>query len=222
MKKTVFLAGRPSQLLEKLAYLYGEQGWNVAVTSEDGTETERDDEPDDILRLSLNRRSPLSNRSCIIDTLSAFTAIDEAIIVHTSEGENRPIHEIPAAGVEAPIDNSIKGVFFLLKELLGHFLKRQQGRLTMAIHTYGPEVLTPIDAAAHGSFRAVTNALFTYYKNEPIYISGFESQSSGIDEYAAYIKETVEEKGPKASGKWYRHSERGGFLSNISLPGFKK
>ncbi len=219
MKRTVFITGKPSNLLEQLANVYLNSNYNVAVTS--GT-TDENSEALDLLRLSINRRSPLSNRSCIINTLSTFEKIDEAIVVYSSEGENRPLHELPAVEIEEPIDNTIKAVFFMLKEIIAYFWKQKRGILSLVMYTYGPEVLTPLDAAAYGSFRSLSDSIFTYYRNEPLVINGFESQSSQTDEYAHFIKQTIDEKGNKTYGKWYKHSGRGGFLSNIQLPGFKK
>ena len=219
MKKTVLITGKPSKLLEHLTRLYLGAGWNAAVTS--GTADEEAETPD-LLRVSLNRRSPLSTRSCIIDTLSQFEKIDEAVAVFTSEGENRPLHELPAAEIEELVDSSIKAAFFMLKELLGYFWKQKRGVLSLVLYTYGPEVLTPLDAAAYGSFRALADSLFTYYRNEPVTMNGFESQSGRTDEFAEFIKQTIDEKAGKTHGKWYKHSDRGGFLSNISLSGKKK
>lgn len=219
MKKTVLITGKPSKLLEQLTRIYLDGNYNVAVTSGTG---EGSDETLDLLRLTVNRRSPLSNRSCIIDTLSTFEKIDEAITVYTSEGENRPIHDLPTVDIEEPIDSSIKAVFFILKEILAYFWKQKRGILSLVTYTYGPEVLTPLDAAAYGSFHSLTDSLFTYYRNEPIAINGFESQSSRSDEFAAFIKQTVDEKASKSHGKRYKFSDRGGFLSNIQFPGLKK
>ena len=210
MKKTVLITGKASKLQEHLARLYLDAGHNVAVTS--GTSAE-ESESSGLLRLSLNRRSALSNRTCIIDTLSQFEKIDEALVIFTSEGENRPLHELAAAEIEEPVDSSIKAAFFMLKEIIGYFWKQKRGLLSLVLYTYGPEVLTPLDAAAYGSFRALADSLFTYYRNEPVTINGFESESGRTDEFAAFIKQTIDEKAVKTHGRWYQHSERSGFLS---------
>jgi NAD(P)-dependent dehydrogenase (short-subunit alcohol dehydrogenase family) len=225
VKKTILILGKPSPLLEELTNIYLTRGCTVAVTAADSHSEAcipAEDENPNLLRLGLNRRSPLSNRACLINTLTAFESIDEAILVHTATGDSRPVHELPAADVEALVDNSIKGVFYSLKEIISYFWKQKRGIISMVTHSYGSDLLTPIDAAAEGSFRAITESLFTYYKNEPVIIHGFESQSPLIAEYAAFISKAVDEKSGKIRGRWFRFAERGKFLSNISIPGIKK
>jgi hypothetical protein len=83
-------------------------------------------------------------------------------------------------------------------------------------------VLTPLDAAAAGSFRSLSESVFTYYENEPITVNGFESQSSKYAEFARYVISTNRDRGSRTHGKWYRHSERGGILSGLPFPGSKR
>lgn len=170
----------------------------------------------------LNRRSPLSARTFILRTITRFGGIDEAIVLNTAEGENRPLHELPAAAIEGPVDNAVKGPFFILRELLNYFWEQRKGLLSLASWSYGPEVLTPMDAAAAGSFKALGDSLFTYYANEPITVNGFESQSSRYTEFARFLMQTNRERGPKSHGRWFRHSDRGGLLSGLPFSGPKK
>lgn len=218
MKKSVLIAGKSSNLLEELANSYLTAGCNVAISSEE--EEEREPEASEaLLRFRLNRRSPLSNRSFILKTASHFGGIDEAVVVFSSEGENRPLHELPAASIESPIDNSVKGVFFILKELFSYFYKNGSGTLALVSYTYGLDALTPVDAAVHGSFGGVAESLFTYYKNEPININGFESSSGEMRDFADFIRTTMQEKGAKSHGRWFRFADRGGLFGALPKPG---
>lgn len=170
-----------------------------------------------VLAFELNRRSPLSARSFVLRTVTRFGGIDEAVVLNTAEGENRPLHELPAAAIEEPVDNAVKGSFFILRELLSHFWERKAGLLSLVSTSYGSEILTPLDAAAAGSFRALGGSIFTYYENEPITVNGFESQSSKYDDFARFVISTNRDRGSKSHGKWFRHSERGGILAGISF-----
>ncbi len=221
MKKTVLIAGKPSPVLHNLTGRYLKENFQVSASS-DAEAFNPEDQNNSFLGFNLNRRSPLSNRSFVLKTLTQFEKIDEAVVIHSAEGENRPLHELPAASVEGPVDNSIKGVFFFLKEVIGYFAKEGKGTLALVSYTYGLDALTPIDAAAHGSFRGIADSLFTYYRNEPINIIGFESQTSDAEEFASFIYTTLREKGEKGHGRWFKYSDRGGFLSGLSLPGPKK
>lgn len=221
MKKSVLIAGKSSNLLEELANSYLNAGYNVAISSEE-EEKRTPEESETLLRFQVNRRSPLSNRSFIMKAVSQFGKIDEAVVVFTTEGENRPLHELPAASIEVPVDNSIKGVFFILKELFSYFYKMEGGAIALASYTYGLEALTPVDAAVHGSFKGIADSLFTYYKNEMININGFESSSGEMKEFADFIRATMREKGSRTHGRWFRFADRGGLFSNLPKPGKKR
>ena len=245
MKKTVLLAGKSSELLEELAREYLKSGYYVAASldsdraslakytepgqPDEGSESASDEPVSEeqssinpVLVFELNRRSPLSARTFVLRTVTRFGGIDEAVLLNTAEGENRPLHELPAAAIEEPVDNAVKGSFFILRELLNHFWERKAGLLSLVSYSYGSEVLTPVDAAAAGSFRSLSESIFTYYENEPITVNGFESQSSKYTDFARFVISTNRDRGPKSHGKWFRHSERGGILSGRPFSGGKR
>lgn len=219
MKKTVFISGKPSKLLENLARGYLRTGYNVAVTS---PSTDEDSESEGLLRLNVNRRSQLSHRTALIDTLSRFEKIDEVIGIFAADVDKGFLHDFPTKDMEELIDESIKSVFFLLKETLTYFQKQQNGVLSLVLYSDDPSELPPLQAAAYGSFKSLASSLFSQYQHQPVSINGFVSHSSRPDEFAEFIRQTVEEKSDKSHGKWFKHSGRGGFLSNLSIPGKKK
>lgn len=240
MKKTVLLAGKSSELLEELAREYLKAGYYVAASlgadraslekyTEPGQPGESSETPsgeqsavNPVIAFELNRRSPLSARTFVLRTVTRFGGIDEAVVLNTAEGENRPLHELPAAAIEEPVDKAVKGSFFILRELLNHFWERKAGLLSLVSCSYGSEVLTPLDAAAAGSFRGLSESVFTYYENEPITVNGFESQSSRYADFARFVISVNRDRGSKSHGKWFRYSERGGLLSGLPFPGGKR
>jgi hypothetical protein len=55
-----------------------------------------------------------------------------------------------------------------------------------------------------------------------VVINGFESTSSDLEDYAGFIIKTLDERGERAGGKWFKHSEKTGLFQNISIPGLSK
>lgn len=229
MDRTVLIAGRDNALVFELTKRHLKNNCNVICTlaktqlPDDFGSVEADFSRS-LLNLEINWKSPLSVRSILLKGLTKFGSFRESIIIHSPMSEIRPLHDIPMAGIEELIDIGMKGTVFLFKELLSHFWKRKEGFMFPVLYSSGSEVLPPLDAALSGAFAAAVESMFTFYKNEPLILNGFESNTANASEFAEFIVKTIQDKAKTTYGKWFRFSDKPSLFSSLSrnLPGFKR
>lgn len=210
MGRTILLNGKHTALGSQLTRLFLEDGDRVTGLVEGplaaplpGEEAE-----ENLTIIPWNRTSPISVHNVLVEAVNRTENIDEAIFLFQPDIENKPLHELSLASIDAYIDTYIKGSLYLLKEILGYFQKKQTGALYIVLDNSGMEVLPPIDALGIGGFEAFTNTLFILYQNEEIAIHGFTSSTAEKPEYAAFIHRTITEKARGTHGKWFRFNER--------------
>jgi NAD(P)-dependent dehydrogenase (short-subunit alcohol dehydrogenase family) len=155
-----------------------------------------------------NRRSPMSARTLLLDATNAFDAIDEAIVLEPPCAVATALHEMPSTDIERAFDDA-KGPVFLVREVLASFMKKGSGVLCMV--SLGP-ASGPIENAVRECFRGVCSALFTAPGMRGIMVNGFQAGAVGVEDYAAFIDRTLEEKARKISGRWFTWPARGGLF----------
>lgn len=200
---------------------YLADNWQVVATVRQEEESGEEAEIDTNLLVSTwNRRSPLAAKNVLLNGLNRFEGIDEAIIIFPPDGENRPLHETPAAAIEAAIDGQVKSQLFMIKEVLNYFQRENRGRLYLLRQNQGSDTPPPLDAVSTGSFHALSRSLFSFYQNEEVSINAFETDSADCKAFISFIKKTLEEKGRECHGKVFRYSEKG-VLGNLGK-GFRR
>ena len=104
-------------------------------------------------------------------------------------------------------------MLFLARESLAYFQGRGTGTLSFVLYDGGREVLTPVDAAVVGAFRAAVTAIFTFYEKEPVLVRAFESSVEKAAEFANHILTAYQDKPRKSAGKWNRYTGKTGLFS---------
>lgn len=205
MDGSLLLAGTSSPILESLARTAPSERLMVA--------TERESEAEDQTIVQWNRRSPISARTLVLHGLTTLRSIDGAVLVYSVDRTKVPFHEQSAANFESRIDCELKGYLFLVRELLIHFVRGQNGSVDFVLHDPSEHLVDPVAAASAGAFRSMVQSLFVLYQNEPVLLRGFSSESERTEDFASFIWATIEEKGDRASGRWNRFSGRAGLFS---------
>jgi NAD(P)-dependent dehydrogenase (short-subunit alcohol dehydrogenase family) len=218
MSSTLLVAGGDSALGNSIIEKALAAGYRVAATSRavPRKKTAKPPRPESDNRLIVpwSAQSPVSARNVILNTLSAFDAIDDAVVVHSLTRDKRPIHELPSAYLQESIDTYLKGYVFMIKELASHFSKKKSGTLSLVVNVEGSEVLTMLDALVTAAFSALAKSMVTSYQNDTIRVNGFESASPDTADFAQFIWGTI--SGQRTSGRWHHHGEKGGlFRPNI-------
>jgi NAD(P)-dependent dehydrogenase (short-subunit alcohol dehydrogenase family) len=215
MPRTILVSEADTPLGARLADLFLARGARVVATAARGPGGEQGpvrSGPDSRkLTVPWNRRSPMSARALLLDAANAFDSVDEAVIIEPPCVVSAGLHEIPSTDIERAFDDA-KGPLFLAREILASFLVQGSGVLCMV--SLGP-ASGPMENGVRESFRGVCSALFTAPGLKGITVNGFQAASVDVEEYAAFIDRTLEEKARKISGRWFVWQARGGLFQGV-------
>jgi NAD(P)-dependent dehydrogenase (short-subunit alcohol dehydrogenase family) len=219
MGRVVFVSDVQTLLGEELVRRYLAEGASVAATrsNQEARESPLVSENDGFLLTDWNRRSVISSRNVLLTVLNRYGRIDEAVIMQAPAVERSLLHETAYELIERAVDAWIKGTLFMIKGVLEAF-GRGGGGLLALVHHVPQEAGTdfpPLEAALRGAFKSAAQSLFATNSQAGVRINGFESFSSQAREFAEFIVQTMQERGGRTSGKWFRYQPRGGFLAPL-------
>lgn len=168
------------------------------------------DQSESLMLVPWNPISPVSARNVVLRAVGSYTAIDQAIVVHSLTNERKPLHELALNQLQEIVDVQLKSHLFLIKEILGHFLKRKSGVLSLVVEGAVRSELPTMDALVTEGFVALVNSLMASYQNDPITVTGFDSQPSEPKDYASFILSALAQGPPP--GKWLHFGDKGGLF----------
>jgi len=217
MKRVALITEASTSLGDQLVRRYLSEGYSVAATcsGQARIDTPVVSEEEDLLVIDWNRNSPISAKNVLLTALNRFDTIDETLLLLTPELDQKLLQETAAETIDRAVDAWIKGPLFLIKAVLVLYGRKQEGFLALINHV--PQVAAavppPLESALRGSFRATAEAIFAGIGQQNIFVNGFESHSTKIEELADFIFDTISSKGIRTTGKWYRFPSRPGILS---------
>jgi hypothetical protein len=217
MGKTILVSGIHTQSGSPLAERLLEKGnavFGIGSVSSDPLKKEKDHPSYRYCRW--NENSPLSSRNILLTGVNAFSEITDAFIVYEPQVDSRPFHELPTAAVSLAVDTTVKGHFYLIRDLLRYFMQKKTGNLVIAIYAGGRELLPPIDSAMIGALRDFGKALVSFYQNEPVSVQGLESSSANREDFLTAVLKAWEDRRKDQRSRWVVHTEKSGFLQNLS------
>lgn len=220
MGKAVLVTEGDTPLGAALVRLFCAKGISVVTTTpagSEGAEQRVSRESDGVRVVAWNRRSPLSARNVLLSSLNAFDALDEVFILEAPCPSANALHEAASAEIERSFDEA-KGPLFLAREVLSYFPQRKRGLLGLvSFPSAGSD--TAVQAAMREGFRGFASSLMASYgAGREVSVNGFQSLGAGVEEFAGYIDQILEEKARKISGHWFVCQPRGGFLGVFSTP----
>ena len=198
---------------------YLSEGYGVAATcsGQARINTPLVSEEEDLLVIEWNRKSPISAKNVLLTALNRFDRIDETLLLLAPELEQKLLQETSTETIERAVDTWIKGSLFLIKAVLVLYGQKQEGFLALINHLpqVAKAVPPPLESALRGSFRATAESIFAGIGQQNVFINGFESHSTKIEELADFIFDTMNSRGNRTTGKWYRFPPRSGILSAL-------
>ena len=222
MSRVVFISDIDTPLGEELARLYLQDDNRVFATAspvekkkQPGSYTSLMDRAGESLRVETwNRNSPISAKNMILRTLSRYNGLDEVLLLGNADLSTPALHDSSYETIERTVDCWVKGNLFLLKPVLTRYLEKKEGTLALICMKYDDHA-GPMPELIRRSFLGLTHSLLDTYGNKGFSINAFESTSTDIEEFAAYIFRNLTDKGAKTSGKWRRY--RGNILSGLKV-----
>ena len=216
MPRTILVTEGSSPLGAALVRRFAERGYSVAAACERGEESpshavEGLPVGERCLSLVWNRRSAASARTVLLSVVNAFGTLDEAVILEPAAAGGA-LTSVTTADVDRAFDDA-KGPVLLVREVLASFVGRGSGTLGFAS---GGPASGPVEAAARDAFRGLATALMGAPGASGIIVNGFQAGPGTVEDYAAFIDRTLEEKARKISGRWFSPPGRGGgFLQGV-------
>ena len=172
------------------------------------------------LVLEWNPPSPVSAKTLVLSALNKMDHIDDAILVCVPPAYRKAPEDFSAAEIDSLIDCTIKGWFFLVRELTAAFRARKGGTLSLVLPELtagfankvgGDEKPDFIGPAAAAAFRSFAQGILLSSHNAPYNAMGFSLPEPGEENaFAAYVFKTMED-GRRNSGKWHKYGKFGFF-----------
>ncbi len=208
MSRVVLVTDIDTSLGKQLVSLFLESGDRVFATSSDPDALSSYNQVagDSLKVFQWQRRSPISARNMTLKALAAFDSVDALVLLGPPDLGSVPLLQVQAADIEEEVDGWIKGSAFLAREMLAYFSRRRAGLLALVAHNSGRSAGV-VAEMARGGFRGLTEALLreTGAVGDAVAVNGFESTSSNLDDYAAFVHRALDDKAKRSTGRLYRH-----------------
>ena len=216
MKRVALITDASTPLGDQLVRRYLSEGYSVAATcsGQARIETPLVSEEEDLLVVEWNRTSPVSAKNVVLSTRNRFDKIDETLLLLTPELERKLLQETATETIDRAVDAWVKGSLFLMKAVLQLYGQKQEGLLALINHQPQATSAVPpaLESALRGGFRAAAEAIFAGIGQPNVFINGFDSHSTKIEELADFIFDTMKTRTVRATGKWHRFPPRSGIL----------
>jgi NAD(P)-dependent dehydrogenase (short-subunit alcohol dehydrogenase family) len=208
MKQKILITGLDTELKAKIVKQFLDAGYLVAVAI-----INQDLKPNttnkNLIEITWNHRSPLSAKDIILNSRNKLNGFEEALIILSSQNNNKPIHEVLSSDIENTIDTSLKGNLFIIKEIILYFQKTGKGNISLINDIDQSEILSPLNAVGSGGLAALVKSLFASYVHESFTINLFSFISGELESYTEYIFKGITEKTKSIHGKIFKFQERG-------------
>jgi NADP-dependent 3-hydroxy acid dehydrogenase YdfG len=216
MKRVALITDASTPLGDQLVRRYLSEGYSVAATCSGQARIEVPlvSEEEDLLVVEWNRTSPVSATNVVLSTRNRFDKIDETLLLLAPELEQKLLQETATETIDRAVDAWVKGSLFLMKAVLQLYEQKQEGSLALINHQSQAATAVPpaLESALRGSFRATAEAIFAGIGQQNVFINGFESHSTKIEELADFIFDTMKTRTARTTGKWHRFPPRSGIL----------
>lgn len=167
-----------------------------------------------VQHIGWNPKSPLSAKNALLSLVNSFDVIPPAVFVFPDfEQTGMSSHQLSYAQIDSGLDNALRGMMFLIKELL-YTNKQRSGSLSLCL----PRLTQPSNAFAsmlHNAVKVLGEGLFEEYAESGLSLFGFENRYDDINKFADFVLHQLPQLSKKHEGKWNIGGERGIFFSNL-------
>jgi len=216
MEKVVLIAGSETLLGRKLIEVFLNAGCRVIAPVMTSQETLKESKNKNLLVIPWNRSSLISAKTVLRESLRTWNGIDQAVFVNPESKTPGQLHEIPFETIEDIMNTMLHGTIYLIKEILQHFIKEEQGAVAIAETRKGTEFSAPLDGVISGGFHNLAEGLLLTEAPQ-IFRCGFTSQITEMDEYAEFIRSVLSSRDPRADGEWLKFTEKKSLFQTLPV-----
>ena len=218
MSRTVLVADGETPIGRSLVRLFRQAGHRVVATQGTTQKPEPGEEGTEIVRASWSRPSPVSARNVMLTTLTALERLDMAVFVFAPNLKRLLLHEADYADIESAVDEHLRGTLFLLREVLGRFVRQGSGALGLvqSFTSHDSAECPPLEAMVRGGINELTGSILASYGGEGVTVYRFETASAKAEEYARFVVGTLcgSARRPPRPGT-FRFRPSGGILDRL-------
>jgi len=212
MGKTILVTGKEGFLGSEIAQYHLNQGCRVAVSVPPRKETFAALDSDrTLLQFPWSRRSAVAAKNFVLHTLQEFGSIDEAWIIVEAERETFGLADLAPLALDESLDTHLKGVLYLVRELLQHQAAHPATVLRFVFFEDDPATLPPLAAVQYEGLKGLVNALLLQSRKRHQPLWAYESLVPRAEEYVSYLltNKTTE------PGRWNVLGEKKSLLNNL-------
>jgi NAD(P)-dependent dehydrogenase (short-subunit alcohol dehydrogenase family) len=214
---TVLVIDGESTLGQGLVRLLRESGRRVSATCPGPEKADSGSDPSGVLRVPWGRASTVSARNVLLRTVTAFGRLDAAVFTFDPALERVLLHEADYADIEGAVDEWVRGTLFLLREVLGLFVRQGSGTLALVrgFARGRPEESPPLEAMVRGAVGELASSLLSSYEGTGVTVVSFETSSPETDGYLRFVVGKLRAgRGRRRGGRSfrYRRARLGGLL----------
>ena len=189
MEKTILVTGKDTFLGNEISKFFLGQGARVGVSitprNQDSHPSLEQDER--LLTVPWYRRSSISAKNLVLQTVNQLGPLDEAWIIFTQEHEKTALGETSASVLEESLDESLKGLVFLTRELLLAQAARPEFRLIFVFFDEDRLELDPLCALQYEGAKAFVSSVLANARRKNHLIWAYEAAHPQADAFAQFV-----------------------------------
>ena len=199
MGKTILVTGKEGFLGNEISQHFLNQGCQVAVTVPPRKEAFPSvDQDRRLLQFPWSRRSAVAAKNFVLQTYQEFDGLDEAWLVITPDREAFSLAEMAPLAIDEAIDSSVKGMLYLVRELLQRQAVQPSLVLRFVFFDEEPTTLPPLAAVHYHGLKAMVTSLLGQARKRHLTVWAYETLVPRAEEYLLYL---LNSKTP-VPGRW--------------------
>ncbi|MEI8094804.1 MAG: hypothetical protein WCG80_11375 [Spirochaetales bacterium] len=205
MGKTILVTGKDSFLGNEITRSFLGQGHQVAVGVPARKEAFPSLDPGkQVFTFPWNRRSAVAAKNFVLQSELELGTLSEAWVLITPEREAFALNELPPLTIDETIDANVKGLVYLVRELVARQATQPQFALHFVFFEEDPSSLPPLAALQFFGLRGVVSSVLAQARRKSLPVWAYDTVLPQAEAYAAWLLQ------PKAHlpGRWNIHGEK--------------
>jgi NAD(P)-dependent dehydrogenase (short-subunit alcohol dehydrogenase family) len=212
MGKTILVTGKEGFLGNEISQHFLNQGCQVAASVPPRKETFSSvDQDRKFLQFPWTRRSAVASKNFVLQALQEWGSLDEAWLVITPEREAFGLAELAPLAIDESLDTSVKGMLYLVRELLQRQAAQPSLVLRFVFYDEDPATLPPLAAVHYQGLKGLVTALLNQARKRHLTVWAYETLVPRAEDYLAYL---LTSKTP-APGRWNVLGERKTLMNSL-------
>ncbi|OQY33277.1 MAG: hypothetical protein B6241_08395 [Spirochaetaceae bacterium 4572_59] len=216
MDKVVLIIGSETLLGRKLIELSLNKGYKVIAPVMTSQEKLKESSKKTLQIIPWNRSSVISSKTVIRESLRAFGKIDSVLFVHPDVKINDNLQDTSIEMIEETLNTLLHGSIYLIKELLGYFIREEKGSIAFAETEKAHQTVSPLTNLISGGFHSFSDSILQSLL-PGIYKCAFTTKITEMDDYAEFILNILSSSDDRADGEWLKFTEKKGIFQSLPI-----